>query len=119
MDHRNFYGRIKGKALNAAQDRYLQEDLPRPFSCRDLPVKKIPSGRLLDMQAARRQAGRFGSKLALAAASIWCTKRWPKSRGPVSWAWNPMSTVWPCLLGKMRKAGVEQHQVAHGRRPRL
>jgi len=29
MDHRNFYGRIKGKALNAAQDRYLDEDLPR------------------------------------------------------------------------------------------
>ena len=29
MDHRNFYGRIKGKALNAAQDRYLDEDLPK------------------------------------------------------------------------------------------
>ncbi len=28
MDHRNFYGRIKGKTLNAAQDRYLEEDLP-------------------------------------------------------------------------------------------
>ncbi|HAB75770.1 MAG TPA: tRNA (guanosine(46)-N7)-methyltransferase TrmB, partial [Planktomarina temperata] len=29
MEHRNFYGRIKGKALNAAQERYLQEDLPK------------------------------------------------------------------------------------------
>ena len=29
MDHRNFYGRIKGKTLNAAQYRYLDEDLPR------------------------------------------------------------------------------------------
>ena len=29
MDHRNFYGRTKGKTLNAAQDRYLKEDLPR------------------------------------------------------------------------------------------
>ena len=29
MDHRNFYGRTKGKTLNAAQDRYLEEDLPR------------------------------------------------------------------------------------------
>ena len=29
MDRRNFYGRIKGKTLNAAQYRYLDEDLPR------------------------------------------------------------------------------------------
>jgi tRNA (guanine-N7-)-methyltransferase len=29
MDHRNFYGRTKGKALNVAQYRYLDEDLPR------------------------------------------------------------------------------------------
>ena len=29
MEHRNFYGRIKGKALNTAQERYLEEDLPK------------------------------------------------------------------------------------------
>jgi tRNA (guanine-N7-)-methyltransferase len=29
MAHRNFYGRIKGKTLTAAQQRYLNEDLPR------------------------------------------------------------------------------------------
>lgn len=29
MEHRNFYGRIKGKALKPAQDRYLSEDLPK------------------------------------------------------------------------------------------
>ncbi len=27
-DHRNFYGRLKGKALKASQKRYLDEDLP-------------------------------------------------------------------------------------------
>ena len=28
MEHRNFYGRIRGKALKDAQKRYLEEDLP-------------------------------------------------------------------------------------------
>ena len=29
MEHRNFYGRIKGKSLKDSQRRYLDEDLPR------------------------------------------------------------------------------------------
>ena len=49
MEHRNFYGRIKGKALNAAQERYLQEDLPK-LSVAGISRADNPERRLLDMQ---------------------------------------------------------------------
>jgi len=49
MDHRNFYGRIKGKALNAAQDRYLEEDLPR-LSVAGITREENPARAPLDMQ---------------------------------------------------------------------
>ena len=49
MNHRNFYGRIKGKALNAAQDRYLEEDLPR-LSVAGITHEENPERTPLDMQ---------------------------------------------------------------------
>ena len=49
MNHRNFYGRIKGKALNAAQDRYLEEDLPR-LSVAGITREENPERTPLDMQ---------------------------------------------------------------------
>ena len=48
MDHRNFYGRTKGKALNAAQDRYLEEDLPR-LSVLGITREENPARDLLDI----------------------------------------------------------------------
>ena len=48
MDHRNFYGRIKGKALNAAQDRYLDEDLPR-LSVAGITCEENPERDFLDI----------------------------------------------------------------------
>ena len=48
MDHRNFYGRIKGKALNVAQDRYLDEDLPR-LSVSGITRKENPERDFLDI----------------------------------------------------------------------
>ena len=48
MDHRNFYGRIKGKALNAAQDRYLDEDLPR-LSVSGITREENPERDFLDI----------------------------------------------------------------------
>ena len=75
MEHRNFYGRIKGKALNAAQERYLEEDLPK-LSVGGISRTDNPERSLLDMQQSRR-ASRSGWKLASAAASIWCIRPWP------------------------------------------
>ena len=49
MEHRNFYGRIKGKALNAAQERYLEEDLPK-LSVGGISRTDNPERSLLDMQ---------------------------------------------------------------------
>ena len=49
MDHRNFYGRIKGKALNAAQKRYLTEDLPK-LSVGGISREGNPERSLLDMR---------------------------------------------------------------------
>ena len=49
MDHRNFYGRIKGKALNAAQKRYLTEDLPK-LSVGGISREDNPERSLLDMR---------------------------------------------------------------------
>ena len=49
MDHRNFYGRIKGKALNAAQDRYLEEDLPG-LSVAVITREENPERAALDMK---------------------------------------------------------------------
>ena len=48
MDHRNFYGRIKGKALNAAQVRYLDEDLPR-LSVSGITREENPERDFLDI----------------------------------------------------------------------
>lgn len=50
MDHRNFYGRIKGKALNAAQERYLDEDLLR-LSVVGITLVENPERDLLDIHA--------------------------------------------------------------------
>ncbi len=49
MDHRNFYGRIKGKSLNAAQVRYLEEDLPK-LSVAGITFEENPERDLLDIR---------------------------------------------------------------------
>jgi tRNA (guanine-N7-)-methyltransferase len=49
MEHRNFYGRIKGKALNAAQERYLEEDLPK-LRVGGISRADNPARSLLDMR---------------------------------------------------------------------
>ena len=49
MDHRNFYGRIKGKSLNAAQVRYLEEDLPK-LSVAGITFEENPERNLLDIR---------------------------------------------------------------------
>ena len=49
MDHRNFYGRIKGKSLNAAQVRYLKEDLPK-LSVSGITFEENPERDLLDIR---------------------------------------------------------------------
>ena len=49
MDHRNFYGRTKGKALNAAQYRYLDEDLPR-LSVAGITFAENPERNPLDIR---------------------------------------------------------------------
>jgi tRNA (guanine-N7-)-methyltransferase len=48
MDYRNFYGRTKGKALNAAQCRYLDEDLPR-LSLTGINFAENPDRKPLDI----------------------------------------------------------------------
>ena len=115
MEHRNFYGRIKGKALNAAQERYLQEDLPK-LSVAGISRADNPERRLLDMQQVA--AGKplwleigFGGgehlvHQALANPEVQFLGVEPYVNGVAM------------LLGKMRKAGVREYQIAHGRRPR-
>jgi len=73
MDHRNFYGRIKGKSLNAAQVRYLEEDLPK-LSVAGITFEENPERDLL-ISGSLLVAEKFGWRLVLAVASIWFTRR--------------------------------------------
>ena len=97
MEHRNFYGRIKGKALNAAQERYLQEDLPK-LSVARVSRADNPERHLLDMQQVA--AGKplwleigFGGGEHLVHQAL--------ANPEVQFLGvEPMSTVWPCCSEK-------------------
>jgi tRNA (guanine-N7-)-methyltransferase len=103
MDHRNFYGRIKGKALNAAQDRYLDEDLPR-LSVAGITREENPERKLLDIQqlAGSRplwlEVG-FGGGEHLVHQAL-------HNPGVQFLGVEPYVNGVAMLLGKMRNAGV-------------
>ena len=111
MEHRNFYGRIKGKALNAAQERYLEEDLPK-FSVGGISRTDNPERSLLDMQqiAAGKplwlEIGFGGGEhlvhQALANPDIQFLGVEPYVNGVAM------------LLGKMRKVGVKNIKLHMG-----
>jgi tRNA (guanine-N7-)-methyltransferase len=103
MDHRNFYGRIKGKALNAAQDRYLDEDLPR-LSVAGITREENPERKLLDIHqlAGSRplwlEVG-FGGGEHLVHQAL-------HNPGVQFLGVEPYVNGVAMLLGKMRNAGV-------------
>ena len=103
MDHRNFYGRIKGKALNAAQDRYLDEDLPR-LSVAGITFEENPERNLLDIH--QLAGGRplwlevgFGGGEHLVHQAL-------HNPGVQFLGVEPYVNGVAMLLGKMRNAGV-------------
>lgn len=55
MNHRNFYGRVKGKSLKPSQQRYLAEDLPK-LAISGVDRVQNPDRHLLDLdgEIARR-----------------------------------------------------------------
>ena len=103
MDHRNFYGRIKGKALNAAQDRYLDEDLPK-LSVAGITREENPERKLLDIH--QLAGGRplwlevgFGGGEHLVHQAL-------HNPGVQFLGVEPYVNGVAMLLGKMRNAGV-------------
>ena len=50
MEYRNFYGRIRGKSLKPAQQRYLSEDLPG-LSVAGITREENPKRTFLDINA--------------------------------------------------------------------
>ena len=111
MDHRNFYGRIKGKSLNAAQVRYLEEDLPK-LSVAGITFEENPERDLLDI---RELAG--GRK-------IWLEVGFGGGEHLVHQALQnpdvqflgvePYVNGVAMLLGKMRNAGVSNIKLHMG-----
>ena len=111
MDHRNFYGRIKGKSLNAAQVRYLEEDLPQ-LSVAGITFEENPERDLLDV---RELAG--GRK-------IWLEVGFGGGEHLVHQALQnpdvqflgvePYVNGVAMLLGKMRNAGVSNIKLHMG-----
>lgn len=109
--HRNFYGRIKGKSLKPAQERYLAEDLealsPGPVSWEENPERHD-----LDLGAL------FGGK------DVWLEVGFGGGEHLVHQAGrNPEVGIIGCepyingvamLLGKIRRAGVENLAVHPG-----
>ncbi len=111
MDHRNFYGRIKGKALNAAQDRYLEEDLPR-LSVAGITREENPARAPLDMQELA--GGRplwleigFGGGEHLVHQAL-------QNPDVQFLGVEPYVNGVAMLLGKMRKAGVSNIKLHMG-----
>ena len=111
MDHRNFYGRIKGKALNAAQDRYLEEDLPR-LSVAGITREENPERTTLDMQELAD--GRplwleigFGAGEHLVHQAL-------QNPDVQFLGVEPYVNGVAMLLGKMRKAGVSNIKLHMG-----
>jgi tRNA (guanine-N7-)-methyltransferase len=111
MNHRNFYGRIKGKALNAAQDRYLEEDLPR-LSVAGITREENPERTPLDMQELA--GGRplwleigFGGGEHLVHQAL-------QNPDVQFLGVEPYVNGVAMLLGKMRKAGVNNIKLHMG-----
>jgi tRNA (guanine-N7-)-methyltransferase len=111
MDHRNFYGRIKGKALNAAQDRYLEEDLPL-LSVAGITREENPERAPLDMQELA--GGRplwleigFGGGEHLVHQAL-------QNPDVQFLGVEPYVNGVAMLLGKMRKAGVSNIKLHMG-----
>ena len=111
MNHRNFYGRIKGKALNAAQDRYLEEDLPR-LSVAGITREENPERTPLDMQELA--GGRplwleigFGGGEHLVHQAL-------QNPDVQFLGVEPYENGVAMLLGKMRKAGVRNIKLHMG-----
>ena len=111
MNHRNFYGRIKGKALNAAQDRYLEEDLPR-LSVAGITHEENPERTPLDMQELA--GGRplwleigFGGGEHLVHQAL-------QNPDVQFLGVEPYVNGVAMLLGKMRKAGVRNIKLHMG-----
>ena len=111
MNHRNFYGRIKGKALNAAQDRYLEEDLPR-LSVAGITREENPERTPLDMQELA--GGRplwleigFGGGEHLVHQAL-------QNPDVQFLGVEPYVNGVAMLLGKMRKAGVSNIKLHMG-----
>ena len=111
MNHRNFYGRIKGKTLNAAQDRYLEEDLPR-LSVAGITREENPERRPLDMQELA--GGRplwleigFGGGEHLVHQAL-------QNPDVQFLGVEPYVNGVAMLLGKMRKAGVRNIKLHMG-----
>lgn len=109
--HRNFYGRLKGKALKASQQRYLAEDLadlsPGPVSWEDNPDR-----RPLDLELL------FGGR------EVWLEVGFGGGEHLVHQAQqNPQAGIIGCepyingvamLLGKIRRAEMDNIAVHPG-----
>ncbi len=108
---RNFYGRTKGKTLHAAQERYLDEDLER-LSPGAITWEANPDRRKLDLEA------RFDGK------PVWLEVGFGSGEHLVHQAANnpdvafigcePFINGVATLLGKIRRAGVENITVHAG-----
>ena len=108
---RNFYGRIKGKSLHAAQQRYLDEDLPK-LRLGGVDWDENPDRASIDMKA------RFGT------GPVWLEIGFGSGEHLVHQAQaNPHVSFIGCepyingvatLLGKIRKAGVNNITVHPG-----
>ena len=111
MDNRNFYGRTKGKALNAAQYRYLDEDLPR-LSLAGISFAENPERNTLDI--GELSGGR----------RVWLEVGFGGGEHLVHQALNnpdvqflgvePYLNGMAMLLGKIRKAGVDNIKLYMG-----
>lgn len=104
LRHRNFYGRLKGKALKPAQERYLREDLPR-LALPGVARREGEARVLLDPQAL------FGG------VPVWLEVGFGGGEHMVHQAAaHPWVSIIGCepyvngvamALGKIRRAGVE------------
>lgn len=108
---RNFYGRMKGKALHPAQQRYIDEDLER-LSPGPITVQENPERAKLDLKA------RFGDR------QVWLEIGFGSGEHLVHQAQaNPDVAFIGCepyingvasLLGKLRRSGLENVAIHPG-----
>lgn len=111
MEHRNFYGRLKGKSLKPAQKRYLDEDLPG-LSVPGIYIDENPERAALDIHAIKGDG------------PLWLEVGFGGGEHLVHQALNnpdvtfigvePYINGVAMLLGKMRRAGVKNVRVHMG-----